>query len=61
MCSSDLFSTTDEFFIEVEGKDVIRYRDLNFVGIEFKDPTVNASAMSTFHMDIWTPDRKSVV
>ena len=50
------FSTTDEFFIEVEGKDVIRYRDLNFVGIEFKDPTVNASAMSTFHMDIWTPD-----
>ncbi len=50
------FSTTDEFFIEVEGKDVIRYRDLNFVGIEFKDPTVNVSAMSTFHMDIWTPD-----
>ncbi|NJL12386.1 MAG: hypothetical protein HC913_04900 [Microscillaceae bacterium] len=51
-----LFSTVDEFFIEVEGDNVIRYRDLNFVGIEFRTPTVNASSMTTFHIDIWTPD-----
>ena len=51
-----LFSTVDEFFIEVEGDDVIRYRNLNFVGIEFFTPTVNAAAMTTLHMDIWTPD-----
>ncbi|HMO33098.1 MAG TPA: Ig-like domain-containing protein [Lacibacter sp.] len=50
------FSNVDEFFIKVEGDDVIRYRNLNFVGIEFKNPTVNASGMSGFHIDIWTPD-----
>jgi Bacterial Ig-like domain (group 2)/Carbohydrate binding domain (family 11) len=50
------FSNVDEFFIKVQGDDVIRYRNLNFVGIEFKNPTVNASGMSGFHIDIWTPD-----
>ena len=50
------FSNVDEFFIKVQGDDVIRYRNLNFVGIEFKNPTVNASSMSGFHIDIWTPD-----
>ena len=50
------FSNVDEFFIKVQGDDVIRYRNLNFVGIEFKTPPVNASAMSGFHIDIWTPD-----
>ncbi len=50
------FSNVDEFFIKIQGDDVIRYRNLNFVGIEFKNPTVNASSMSGFHIDIWTPD-----
>jgi len=50
------FSNVDEFFIKVQGDDVIRYRNLNFVGIEFKTPPVNASVMSGFHIDIWTPD-----
>ena len=50
------FSTAEESFIQVEGNDVIRYRNLNFVGIEFKNPTVNVAAMSTMHIDIWTPD-----
>ena len=50
------FSNVDEFFIKVQGDDVIRYRNLNFVGIEFRTPTVNASSMSGFHIDIWTPD-----
>ncbi len=50
------FSTTDNFFVKINNDDVIRYRNLNFVGIEFKTPPVNASAMRFFHMDIWTPN-----
>lgn len=50
------FSTADEQFLNVLGDDVIRYRNLNFVGIEFTSPTINASQMTHFHMDIWTPD-----
>ncbi len=50
------YSNTDEYFIKVQNNDVIRYRNLNFVGIEFANPTVNAGGMSTFHMDIWTPN-----
>jgi hypothetical protein len=50
------FSTTDEFFIQIEGNDVIRYRNLNFVGIEFSSQTIDATKMTNFYMDIWTPD-----
>lgn len=50
------FSTADNYFIQVAGNDVIRYRNLNFVGIEFSSSTINATAMSGFHIDIWTPD-----
>lgn len=50
------FSTADNFFVKVSNDDVIRYRNLNFVGIEFKSPPLNASAMRFFHMDIWTPN-----
>ncbi len=50
------YSNADNFFIKVSGDDVIRYRNLNFVGIEFSSSTINASSMSGFHLDIWTPD-----
>jgi Bacterial Ig-like domain (group 2) len=50
------FSTVDEFFIKVQNDDVIRYRNLNFVGIEFSSSTKNVTNMSGFHLDIWTPD-----
>lgn len=50
------FSTAQEFFFEVNGDDMIRYRNLNFVGIEFATQTINASSMNTFHIDIWTPE-----
>jgi hypothetical protein len=50
------FSTVDEFFIKVQEDDVIRYRNLNFVGIEFRNPLINASSMGGIHLDIWTPD-----
>lgn len=50
------FSTAEESFIQVEGDDVIRYRNLNFVGIQFDNPTIDISKMGTMHIDIWTPD-----
>lgn len=50
------FSTAEDFDVKVAGDDVKRYRALNFVGIEFTSQTINASAMTHFHLDIWTPD-----
>jgi len=51
-----LYSTAEESFITIAGDDVIRYRNLNFVGIEFTSQKINATNMTHFHLDIWTPD-----
>ena len=51
-----LYSTAENSFLKIDNDDVIRYKNLNFVGIEFTSQTINASAMKYFHMDIWTPD-----
>ncbi|MCK6694370.1 MAG: Ig-like domain-containing protein, partial [Thermoanaerobaculia bacterium] len=50
------FSTAEDFDVQIAGNDVKRYRNLNFVGIEFSSQTINASAMTHFHLDLWTPD-----
>lgn len=50
------FSTAELFDLQISGDDVKRYRNLNFVGIEFASQPVNATAMTHFHLDIWTPD-----
>jgi len=50
------YSTADNQFLKIKGNDVIRYRNLNFVGIEFTSQPINAGSMTFFHMDIWTPD-----
>ncbi|MBK8626923.1 MAG: hypothetical protein IPN86_15560 [Saprospiraceae bacterium] len=44
------------FFDKVQNDDIIRYRNLNFVGIEFVSNTINATSMTHFHIDMWTPD-----
>jgi hypothetical protein len=36
--------------------DVKLYTNLVFAGIEFKSQTIDASTMTHYHMDIWTPD-----
>ena len=54
------YSTADNFFLQIAGNDLIRYRNLNFVGIEFASSTINATAMRGFHIDIWTPDITAV-
>jgi hypothetical protein len=50
------FSNAEVDFVQVDGDDIIRYRNLNFVGIEFKNPTINITSMTHFHMNIYTPD-----
>lgn len=50
------FSTAEDFDLKIAGNDVKRYRNLNFVGIEFASRTIDATAMTHFHLDIWTPD-----
>ena len=41
--------------VKVAGDDVKKYTNLVFAGIEFTAPTIDASAMTTFHIDVWTP------
>ncbi|MCB9284712.1 MAG: hypothetical protein H6563_11605 [Lewinellaceae bacterium] len=50
------FSTAEDFDITIDGDDVKRYKNLNFVGIEFSSQTIDATEMTHFHLDIWTPD-----
>ena len=50
------FSTAEESFIQIQNDDVIKYKNLNFVGIELVSQTLNVSTMTHFHIDIWTPD-----
>ncbi len=50
------YSTAENSNIQVNGNSLIRYRNLNFVGIDFSSQPVDASGMTNFHMDIWTPD-----
>jgi len=39
------------------GSDEVKYySNLVFAGIEFTSPTIDATGMSHFHMDIWTPE-----
>jgi hypothetical protein len=42
--------------IQIGGNSTKKYTNLVFSGIEFTSTTVNASAMTNYHMDIWTPD-----
>ncbi len=42
--------------ITINGNNVKKYSDLNFVGIETVSTPVDASAMTHFHVDIWTAD-----
>ena len=51
-----LYSTAILQEIQINGDDVKLYTDLNFNGIEFASQTIDATSMTRFHMDIWTPD-----
>ncbi len=49
------FQTTLSADFEVNGDHVLNYTDFNFVGIQFSSPTVDASAMTHLHADIYLP------
>jgi len=51
-----LYSTAVLNEIQIEGDDVKLYTNLNFNGIEFASQTIDATQMTHFHMDIWTPN-----
>ncbi|MCF7919400.1 MAG: T9SS type A sorting domain-containing protein [Candidatus Cloacimonetes bacterium] len=42
--------------IQIAGNDTKLYTNLVYAGIEFTSQTIDASGMTHFHMDIWTPD-----
>jgi len=54
------FSTAQLEETDVTGDNVKLYTNLNFVGIEFTAPLIDASEMTHFHIDIWTPDSTSL-
>ncbi|MBE0572135.1 MAG: glycosyl hydrolase family 16 [Ignavibacteriaceae bacterium] len=51
-----LYSTAVLTELQINGDDVKLYTNLNFNGIEFASQTIDATTMTHFHMDIWTPD-----
>ncbi|MCU0358014.1 MAG: hypothetical protein MUE95_10575 [Cyclobacteriaceae bacterium] len=50
------FQTTLGGAVRIGNDNVIRYTQLNFVATEFKNPTVNLSQMTHFHVDIQIPE-----
>ena len=52
------FQTTTSNDFAVNGDNVLNYENYNFVGIEFNQnvPTINGSAMTKMHVDIFVPD-----
>ncbi|MBL8958269.1 MAG: Ig-like domain-containing protein [Gemmatimonadetes bacterium] len=43
----------------IAGNDVKKYSNLAFAGVEFTSTVVDASAMTHFHLDYWSPDATS--
>jgi hypothetical protein len=42
--------------VKVAGNDVKKYENLVFAGIEFVSSTIDATAMTHFSFDLWTPN-----
>ena len=42
--------------MQIAGNDTKKYSALSFVGVEATSSPINASAMTTFHLDAWTPN-----
>ncbi|MDZ4862707.1 MAG: Ig-like domain-containing protein [Gemmatimonadota bacterium] len=53
---SAVWDNADVADVLVAGNDTKNYTNLVFAGIEFTSAPVDASTMTAFHMDIWTPD-----
>jgi len=53
---SAVWDNADVSDVQVAGDDVKKYSNLVFAGVEFTSQTIDATGMTNFHMDIWTPD-----
>ena len=53
---SAVWDQADVEDIQVAGNPVKKYTNLAYAGIEFTSQTINASAMTGFHVDLWTND-----
>jgi hypothetical protein len=49
------WQTTQSNDFAVLGDNVLNYTNFNFVGIEFSNPTVNATSMTHLHLDVYIP------
>jgi hypothetical protein len=49
------YQTTLSNDFTVEGDAVLNYTVFNFVGIEYSNPTINATAMTNLHLDVFFP------
>lgn len=49
------WQTTVSNDFTVQGNNILSYSIFNFVGIEFSNPTVNATSMTRFHLDAFIP------
>ena len=51
------FSTAEVQEVSIAGNEAMQFLNLNFAGIDFSaSQLVNASGMTHFHIDVWTPD-----
>jgi hypothetical protein len=53
---SAVWDVADVEDIQLAGNDTKRYTNLVFAGIEFVAQPIDASTMTHFHLDFWTPD-----
>jgi hypothetical protein len=53
---SAVWDVADVEDIQLAGNDTKRYTNLVFAGIEFVAQPIDATAMTHFHLDFWTPD-----
>ena len=47
--------------IQIEGNDTKLYTNLLYAGIEFTSQTIDATDMTNFSIDIWTPDATELI
>ena len=50
------WDAADVMDFDLEGNTTKMYTELVFAGIEFTSSPIDASAMTSFRMDVWTPD-----
>ncbi len=54
------WSVADFQEVNVSGNATLEYTNLDYVGIETTSSTVDASSMTHFHMDVWTPNATQI-